>query len=158
MATLNERIKELREEKGLTLLELANLLPVSEATAQRYESGFIINVPYDKILKLAEIFDCSPIYLMGWSEKKDGTSGINVNGSISGSQVLNADNGSSINIGDKQITSQALELVRIYESLDLRRQNKLVNFAFKLEDEAESESSAKKIAMRVTRESLTGQF
>lgn len=66
MATLQERLKERRTEKGYTLLELANILGVKEATVQRYESGEIKNIKHETIVKLADILNCSPQYLMGW--------------------------------------------------------------------------------------------
>ena len=61
-----KRIKELRLKNKLTLLEVANALGVSEATAQRYESGEIKNLKYDTIVALANLFKVSPGYLMGW--------------------------------------------------------------------------------------------
>ena len=70
---INERIKEIRKNKNITLLEMAEYLGVSEATAQRYESGGIKNIRYETICKLAELFDCDPIYLMGLSENSSGT-------------------------------------------------------------------------------------
>lgn len=66
MATLQERIKERRNEKGFTLLDLADAIGVKEATMQRYESGEIKNVKHETVVKLAEILHCSPQYLMGW--------------------------------------------------------------------------------------------
>ncbi len=68
MSVLQGRIKERRLTLGLTLLEVANRLGVKEATMQRYESGEIKNIKHETIVKLAEIFDCSPAYLMGWEE------------------------------------------------------------------------------------------
>ena len=41
-------------------------LDISQPTAQRYESGEIKNIPYDKLALLAEILQCSPPYLLGW--------------------------------------------------------------------------------------------
>ena len=52
----NERIKYLRESRELTLKDIAKTLNVSEATAQRYESNAIKNIPYGVIIKYAEIF------------------------------------------------------------------------------------------------------
>lgn len=69
MAIWNERIKEKRTEKGITLAQIAELLNVTEATAQRYESGAIKNVPYDHICTYARFFNCSPSYLMGWEDE-----------------------------------------------------------------------------------------
>ncbi|WMJ90633.1 helix-turn-helix domain-containing protein [Anaerocolumna sp. MB42-C2] len=68
MSVLQERIKERRLTLGMTLLEVANQLGVKEATMQRYESGEIKNVKHETITKLAEVFQCSPSYLMGWEE------------------------------------------------------------------------------------------
>ena len=68
MATLQERIKERRNALGLTLLEIADLLNVKEATVQRYESGEIKNIKHDTIVELASILKCSPQYLMGCTD------------------------------------------------------------------------------------------
>ena len=38
-----DRLRSLREEKGLTLYQLSRMIGVSEATVQRYESGEIVN-------------------------------------------------------------------------------------------------------------------
>ncbi len=69
MSTINERIKERRLSQGLTLLDVAEFLAVKEATAQRYESGDIKNIKHETIAKLAELFKCTPAYLMGWEEE-----------------------------------------------------------------------------------------
>lgn len=68
VATLNERIKERRLASGLTLSEVAELIGVKEATVQRYESGKIKNIKHTTVVKLSEIFRCTPQYLMGWSD------------------------------------------------------------------------------------------
>ena len=66
----NERIRDLRERSRLTLLEVSKRLGVSEATAQRYESGSgIKNIPYEQIVKYAQIFNVSPAYIMGWDDE-----------------------------------------------------------------------------------------
>lgn len=67
---LNIRIKEQRLKNNLTLLEVANRLGIKEATMQRYESGVIKNISHETILKLAQIFGCTPSYLMGWEDEK----------------------------------------------------------------------------------------
>ena len=69
MAEINDRIKERRLASGKTLLEVSEHLGVKEATAQRYESGEIKNIKHETIVSLAEFFNCSPAYLMGWDEE-----------------------------------------------------------------------------------------
>jgi transcriptional regulator with XRE-family HTH domain len=68
MSILNDRIKEKRLERGMTLLEVAEVLGVKEATMQRYESGDIKNIKHETISILANTFGCSPAYLMGWTD------------------------------------------------------------------------------------------
>lgn len=52
----------------MTLEELGKRISVSKQTVQRYESGQIPNIPYDKIELLAKVFGCSRPYLMGWED------------------------------------------------------------------------------------------
>ena len=66
---MSNRIRELRKKKGLTLLQVADQLGVTESTVQRYESGNIKNLKYETMIVLAELFDCSPCYLMGWEDE-----------------------------------------------------------------------------------------
>lgn len=68
---LGERIKSYRSTKKLTLKDIASHLGVSEATAQRYESGKITTIDYEKIILLSKLFDCSPSELMGWDTNND---------------------------------------------------------------------------------------
>lgn len=70
MATIQERIKELRTEKGYTQEELAKLLGLnSKSNIANYENG--ANSPSDKVkMKMCEIFNCSMDYLMGKSNFK----------------------------------------------------------------------------------------
>lgn len=71
MAIYNTKVKELRTTSGLTLKEIAQRLGVTEATAQRYETGNgIKSIPYDKIVLYSEIFGVTPEYIMGWEVKK----------------------------------------------------------------------------------------
>lgn len=64
-----DRLRALREERGLTLLQLAQRIGVSEATIQRYESGEIANPRRDKVAALAKAFGVSESFLMGFDEE-----------------------------------------------------------------------------------------
>lgn len=79
--TINENIRKLRAERSLTLEALGKIVGVSKQTIQRYESGQISTIPYDKIIALASALNVSPGYLMGWEEGKD-TLVIDENGNI----------------------------------------------------------------------------
>lgn len=67
--TVGERIKELRQEKGYTLLQLAEQIGVSEATMQRYESGKIKSISPDTLSKLADALGTTGSWLLGEHEQ-----------------------------------------------------------------------------------------
>lgn len=68
MANVNENIKMLRKQLGITQEEVGKRIGVSKQTIQRYESGEISNIPYDKIVGLSKALSCSPAQIMGWEE------------------------------------------------------------------------------------------
>ncbi len=60
----NERLKELREEKGITQSNLAGVFNVSKSTVSGWEVGR--NQPnYDMLISIARYFDVSVDYLIG---------------------------------------------------------------------------------------------
>ena len=73
-----KRIKALRQEKGLTLEQVADVVGVGKSTVRKWETGMIANMKRDKIADLAKALGTTPAYLMGWEEdieeKKDSPS------------------------------------------------------------------------------------
>lgn len=66
------RLKELREDKHLTQTALSQALPVSQTTIGMWESG--ARMPsVDKLLMIAEYFNCSVDYLLGGKNKEVNT-------------------------------------------------------------------------------------
>ena len=65
---IGKRIKMLRNSAGITQDELGEKLGVKKAAIQKYESGSIINLKIETIKKLAEIFEVTPAYIMGWDK------------------------------------------------------------------------------------------
>lgn len=66
--SVKEIIKSRRLELGLTMLEVAKAVGVSEATVSRWESGDIENMRRDKIVALARVLKLSPAVIMEWEE------------------------------------------------------------------------------------------
>lgn len=64
--TIGERIKKRRQELGLTVDELADLLGKNRATIYRYESNDIEKLPTTVLEPLAKALGVTPGYLMGW--------------------------------------------------------------------------------------------
>lgn len=67
--SIGERLRRLRKEKNLTQIDVCNALHVTNQTLSKYEKGTISNIPYDKIISLAQIYHVSPEYIMGWESK-----------------------------------------------------------------------------------------
>ena len=65
------KIKELRQERGLTLEQVANVVGVGKSTVRKWETGMIANMKRDKIADLAKALGTTPAYLMGWDETPD---------------------------------------------------------------------------------------
>lgn len=72
--TKGDRIRRLREQKGLTQEELAKLLGTTKQTIHKYEKGIVTNIPSDRVEALAEVLDSKPEYILGWEENKEATS------------------------------------------------------------------------------------
>ena len=65
---MGEKIKSLREERGMTLEQLGDLVGVGKSTVRKWETGIIANMRRDKIALLADALHVTPAYLMGWEE------------------------------------------------------------------------------------------
>lgn len=66
MSSLSTVLKARRRELGLTLLQIAQAVGVTEATVQRWESGNIKTVRPEKLEPLAQVLQVSPAVLAGW--------------------------------------------------------------------------------------------
>lgn len=65
-----QRIRDLRQARGLTLEQVATVVGVGKSTVRKWETGMIANMRRDKIADLAKALGTTPAYLMGWDEKK----------------------------------------------------------------------------------------
>ena len=64
-----QRIKALRQEKGLTLEQGADVVGVGKSTVRKWETGMIANMKRDKIADLAKALGTTPAHLMGWVDE-----------------------------------------------------------------------------------------
>jgi len=64
-------LKEKRLALGLTMLDVAKRVGVSEATISRWESGDIDNMKRDKIALLAKALEISPLLIVGIDETEN---------------------------------------------------------------------------------------
>jgi transcriptional regulator with XRE-family HTH domain len=60
-----DRIKELRKSKGMTQQDLAQKLGLQDSAIAKYENGRVENIKRSVIADMAQVLDCSPVYLLG---------------------------------------------------------------------------------------------
>lgn len=72
--TIGQRIKIARENKNMTLDEVAKRCNTTKQTIFKYENEIVTNIPYDKIVLLSKALGVSPSYLFGWDEKENSPS------------------------------------------------------------------------------------
>lgn len=85
---LSRKIKELRQAKGMTLEQVADIVGVGKSTVRKWETGMIANMKRDKIALLAKALGTTPAYLMGWKENDEHTSSPNESNLTEGEEVL----------------------------------------------------------------------
>ena len=64
MLIMNNKLKELRKEKGLSQKEIANFIGVSVSAYSNYEQG-IREPSYDILIKIAKFYKVSTDFLLG---------------------------------------------------------------------------------------------
>ena len=64
-----ERLKTMRERKGKSQKEIADLLEVKQQQYSKYELG-INSIPIEKLCKLADYYETSVDYLIGRTNQK----------------------------------------------------------------------------------------
>ncbi|MDE6676740.1 MAG: helix-turn-helix domain-containing protein [Clostridia bacterium] len=67
MILFNDRLKELRKEKGLSQTELAKELEVSQRSVSSWETGFR-EPDFETLEKIAKYFNVTSDYLLGLSD------------------------------------------------------------------------------------------
>ena len=70
MSKVADRIKECREERGMSADDLAKIIGKDRSTIFRYEKDEIGNIPILVIQAMAVALNVNPAYLMGWSDEK----------------------------------------------------------------------------------------
>lgn len=59
-----QRLKDLREDKDMKQVQIAELLGIQQTVYSRYERGFQ-NIPIEHLLVLADFYDVSTDYILG---------------------------------------------------------------------------------------------
>lgn len=128
--TINGRVFQLLVDQNRKQRELADFIGVSERNIATWKSRGT-DPPAKLVFKIAEFFGVSVEWILTGEEHLH-TSFVN-NGSVAGN--LGQHYGTLIvrNGGERVLSDECAELVRIYESLGIKQRISLLNAAFELE-------------------------
>lgn len=132
MDGFGERLRRLRKSRDVTQGQLAEYLGVVPSAIGKYERLPDSYPSVEVLIKISEYFDVSIDYLLKGTMPR-GSVENNLNGLLSNSPFIQANNGGVVFNGDGSISPEAMELLHIYEKLGGRDRLKLLNFAVDLE-------------------------
>ena len=119
------RIKQRRQELGLSVDEVASKLGKNRATVYRYENNDIENLPTTVLEPLALILETTPAYLLGWESQEE---------MERAEQMLYIEQQIAIEnlgaaFGDKEI-----DHMKLFVKLSFENQQKVISYSKKLYD------------------------
>lgn len=129
--TINERLFSVLAERHISQKDLAVFVGVNERNVGSWKTRGS-DPPAKLIVKIAECLGVTVEWLLT-GEEHSHSSFVN-NGSVSGN--LGPHTGTIIvrNGGERILSEECSELVRVYESLDVRQRIHLLNVAFEIAD------------------------
>ena len=129
--TINERMFALLSERRVSQEQFASSVGINPRNVSSWQTRGT-DPPANVICKIAEFFGVSVEWLLS-GEEHPHSSYVN-NGSVSGN--LGPHTGTIIvrNGGERVLSEECSELVRVYESLDVRQRIQLLKCAFEIAD------------------------
>lgn len=134
MDGFGERLRRLRKEHDITQGQLAEVIGVVPSAVGKYERISQSYPSVEALIKIADYFNVSTDYLLRGVQIAPSVEN-NLNGQMLNSSFVQANHGGVVFNGDSQkaISPEAIELLRIYETLGGRDRLKLLNIAVELE-------------------------
>lgn len=129
-----ESIKNCSKLKGIHLKDMLIELNLNKNTLSNMYNGSMLKG--DSLARIADYLDCSVDYLLGRTEQPSSTVN-NIEGNVTGNAVMQGSHSSNVTVtnGASALTEEETELLRLFQSLDVKRRVKLLNFSFSLEGE-----------------------
>lgn len=133
------RVRDIRKSKGITQEELGAKIGVTKATINKYETGIVVNLKRTVIEKIAAALEVAPGYLMGWNNE---SGGVQV-GTVQTNNGVIGHNNAPVTIsgcdGPRALSKEEVELLRIYNQLNVRARMELLFAAIDLEEKGTPE-------------------
>lgn len=134
MDGFGERLKKLRKDHDITQGQLAEVIGVVPSAVGKYERLPKSYPSVEALIKIADYFNVSLDYLLRGIRPPQ-TVENNLNGQMLNSSFVQANHGGIVYNGESTggFSPEAIELLRIYETLGGRERLKILNFAMELE-------------------------
>lgn len=120
-----DRIKYLRSLTDMSQEELGRRVGVQRAAINKYEKGTVENIPIKTIEKIANVFDVSPTYIVGWNGDADNPLAVEVKLLQGVKRFYGNDTVELIELyknlnskGKARVIEYVLDMSRIYETED----------------------------------------
>lgn len=135
MDGFGDRLRRLRKDHDITQGQLAEVIGVVPSAVGKYERIPQSYPSVEALIKIADYFNVSIDYLLKGVQASPSVEN-NLNGQMLNSSFVQANHGGVVFNGDSQkaISPEAIELLRIYETLNGRDRLKLLNIAVELEE------------------------
>ena len=138
-----ERFRENLQKQNISAYKIAKDTGISQGLMAEYNRGD--KIPTIKnLLKIADYLNCSVDYLLGRTDEPSSTFNV-IGGNVTGGAVVQGSHHSNVTVSnsERKLTDEETELLRLFNSLDVKRRIKILNLAFALDDEAEAEKNSK---------------
>lgn len=133
------RLRQLRVERGFSMdtfcekYNAANGQHLSKSTVSRWENN-TQEPMVSTIASIAAFFGVSPLWMMGQSDDRACSAS-----NIQNSAVVQGNNATTLIVrngsAEVSLSEQEAELLRVFQSLSVKGQTRLLTFAFDLENE-----------------------
>lgn len=139
LATL---IKNTAKSNGVSVSKMLTDCNLSKNTlSSMLSGGYLPRI--ETLTKIADYLNCSVDYLLGRTDEPSAVSNV-IGGNITGGAVVQGSNNSNVTVSssERKLTDEENELLRLFNSLDVKHRVKLLDYGFALEDEAVSKKTS----------------
>ena len=127
-----DRLRHLRRDANLTQGELALKLEVVPSAVGKYERMPKAYPSIDVLLKISEYFRVTTDFLLK-GIKPQQLAENNISAALNNSSFIQANHGGIV-WNSRELSPEAMELIRVYENLNGRKRFELLRYAVELED------------------------
>ncbi len=140
-SSVAEMIKKTALSQNVQIKTVLSALDLNKNTLSNMYKGSMLKS--DSLARIADYLGCSVDYLLGRADKPSLSSNV-IGGDVTGGTIVQGTHHNRVVVhkdGERTLTDEEAEILRLFHALDVKRRIKLLNLAFSLEDETKAELS-----------------